>query len=471
MLENTLTWKKYGFTLIEALVLLFIFAVITTTFYAVFATGTTQIIETKNRLGAIAVANEKMEIIRNLNYDAIGTKKLNGDGSYSAGIPGGDILEDESVAVNTKTYFVHSFVQYIDDPLDGKATGTTPIDLVPNDYKRVKVTVSWGLQSTTQIVSLVATFVPTGIEVASGGGTLSINVIDGTGTGVPTVTVHITNTSVTPHIDVTTQTDSTGNLMFPGAAASSQAYRIQASKSGYYSTTTYAPYPTTAYSPVDIDGSVVAAAFNQKTIVMDTAANLEFATKDALGTDMPSIGFHLVGGRKLGDTVVALPALPAIIPSLDSDFTSDSSAQKTVSNQASGSYIFTLLDTAQYQLIRLSTLNAILNKVVAAGDATTNIDAIIADKNIASALVTVIDASTPAMPLSGATVHVTNALLGYDATVTTDIYGQSYFPTALPVLVAGTYEYTVSMTGYADYTGTMTIGSVLHSENVTLTAS
>ena len=468
MLEQTYIQKKFGFTLIEAFVLLFIFSVITTTFYAVFTTGTTQIIETKNRLGAIAVANEKMEIIRNLEYDAVGTKRLNGDGSYSYGIPGGDILEDESVAVNTKTYSVHSFVQYIDDPLDGKATGTTPIDVVPNDYKRVKVTVSWGVGASTQIVSLVATFVPKGIEVASGGGTLSINVIDGTGSGVPTANVHITNTAVTPHIDITTQTDSTGNLMLPGAVASSQGYRIQASKSGYYSATTYAPYPTTAYNPVDIDASVVDAAFNQKTIVMDTAANLTFTTKDALGTNMPSIGFHLVGGRKLGDTV---DVPPVAVPSLDSDFTSDGSAQKNVSDQAAGSYVFSLLDTSQYQLIRLSTLDAIMDTLVAVGGATTNIDVIIADKNIASALVVVTDTATPAVPLAGATVHVTNTLLSYDATVTTDVYGQAYFPTTLPVLTTGTYDYTVSMTGYADYTGTMTIGSSLHNETVTLTAS
>ena len=109
--------------------------------------------------------------------------------------------------------------------------------------------------------------------------------------------------------------------------------------------------------------------------------------------------------------------------------------------------------------------------MVAVGGSTTNVDAVIADKSISSAIVTVTDTATPAIPLSGATVHVTSVIPGYDATVTTDMYGQAYFPTVLPVLATGTYNYTVSMTGYTDHTGTMTIGSALHSESVILTAS
>ena len=76
-----ISMSRKGFTLIEALTLLFVFYLVKTTFYAASIAGTRQIIESKNRLGAVAVANEKMEIIRNRDYDTIVTKRPNKDGS------------------------------------------------------------------------------------------------------------------------------------------------------------------------------------------------------------------------------------------------------------------------------------------------------------------------------------------------------------------------------------------------------
>lgn len=463
--------KRRGFTLMEALALLFIFSVITTTFYAVFLKGTQQIVESKTRLAAVAVANEKMEIVRNLDYNSIGTKKLNEDGSYSYGIPGGDIVEDETIAVNTKTFTVHTLVQYIDDPFDGKVSSTTPIDLVPNDYKRVKIEVSWSPGGATHTVALVSTFVPKGMEVSSGGGTLSLNVIDDSGSGVPQATVHITNTTVSPHIDITTNADNTGNIIFPGAPAASQSYRIQASKSGYYSTTTHAPYPDTAFNPLDIDASVVAAAFNQKTIVMDKSSDLSITTKDVFGVNLPSIDFHLSGGRKIGDTVV--PPAPSVpVYSLDQDATSDVTANQSFAGQSSGTYTFTLKDPVRYQLLRLSLPGVDKNTFSAAGGVAKDEDAIVVDTQTNAALVMVQDAASGVnVPVSNASVHLVNVALSYDATVTTDQYGQAYFPTVLPALTAGTYNYTVTMTGYADSTGTIDISSGLKTETVSLVVS
>ena len=460
--------KYKGFTLIEALALLFVFGVITATFYAVFTAGTVQILESKNRLSAIAVANEKMEIIRNLDYDAIGTKALQSNGTYAYGIPGGEILEDESIAVNTRTFLVHTFVQYIDDAYDGKAVATTPIDLVPNDYKRVKVEVSWGEGGASHTVALVSTFVPKGIEVSSGGGTLSINVIDNTGTGVSGATAHITNTAVTPHINITTNTDSTGNLIFPGAPASSQAYKLEVSKNGYYGVTTYAPYPDTTYNPIDIHASVVEAAFNQKTIVMDKSSNISITTKDVFGVDLPDIGFHLVGGRKIGDTTDVPPV--SVYP-LNQNFDSGSSAKVSRSNEASGAYTFTLLNTAKYQLLRLSGADSTTPNIFSAvNGASKDVDATIINKETAGVLFVVKDPSSGVdVVMPNVSIHLTNIVAGYDATITTDQYGQAYFPATAPALTPGTYDYTITMTGYADQTDTVTVTSTLETKNITLT--
>ena len=164
--------KNHGFTLIEALIFLFIFSIITVTFYSVITLGTGYILESKNKLAALALANEKMEIIRNLNYDDIGT---------TTGIPSGSITESEDVVSGGKTFHVKTIVQFIDDALDG----VLPADSMPDDYKKVKITVSWeGVKGATRSVYLVSGFTPPGLEVNSGDGILVINIINGAGVGI-----------------------------------------------------------------------------------------------------------------------------------------------------------------------------------------------------------------------------------------------------------------------------------------------
>jgi len=58
--KSQITSRKSGFTLIEALVLLFIFTIITITFYATWSMSTRYIVFIKNRFMAVSLANEKM---------------------------------------------------------------------------------------------------------------------------------------------------------------------------------------------------------------------------------------------------------------------------------------------------------------------------------------------------------------------------------------------------------------------------
>src|SRR5690606_13925038 len=83
------------------------------------------------RISAKHLAQEKMELIRNLPYDEIGTQ---------GGIPSGSLLQNESIQQNGLNFNVKTDIIYIDDPFDD----TSPDDLLPTDYKRVRVDVSWG---------------------------------------------------------------------------------------------------------------------------------------------------------------------------------------------------------------------------------------------------------------------------------------------------------------------------------------
>ncbi|QQR78950.1 MAG: prepilin-type N-terminal cleavage/methylation domain-containing protein [Candidatus Moraniibacteriota bacterium] len=452
-------WHRRGFTLIEALVFLFLFALITTVFFQTFAYGTALIQQSKNRLGAIALANQKMEIVRSLDYDNIGT---------ISGIPAGDIAQDETVQVNNMHYEVHTFIQYVDDAYDG-TLGGSPNDLVPNDSKRVRIEVVWGDESEAEKVALFSTFAPPGIEQSVGGGILSINILDSEGNGLSGATVHITNSSVSPSIDVTTTTDATGNLFLIGAPASSQGYHVTFSKGGHFGSATYAPYPTTAFIPVDVHASVVNAVVNQASFVMDQSSTLELRTKDPFDADIPDIDYRIDGGRQIGTQ----SGTGVAVLDFGMDDSTDTDGEHDYANRSYGSYTWTL-DPGEtgYTFIRLEPESTSAPNLIPLAPGTTQgVAMILADEAVNGVLFTVTN-STDATEVSGASVQLTNTTLTYDETVTTSQYGKAYFPeTATPGMVAATYDYEITAAGYDTETGTVTVTAGLEPITVDLTPS
>ncbi len=442
-----------GFTLIESMVFLFLFALISIVFIQTYTVGTRLIIESKNRLGATALANQKMEIIRSIDYDAIGT---------TTGIPSGDLLEDETISVNTVKYEVHTFVQYVDDPFDRLVSGS-PADAIPTDYKRVRITVSWGNLGVDQTVIIFGNFSPRGVETAGGGGVLSINVLDGSGAGVSGASVHIVNGAA--GIDVTGTTDSTGNLMLPGAPASTEGYTLSISKGGHYGAVTYPSYPTSAFSPVDVHASVVAGVLNQKTIVMDQSSDITLTTQDPFGSALPSIGYTVAGGRILGVD----PGTGASVLGLNQVGTTDASGEVEFADESYGQYTVTTT-SADYEFYKLVPESADQNQFTATAGTAANVAVILLDKNIGSLKVQILNQADNS-PLMGAEVQLENTGLAYDVTLTTDQYGYVYFPATLPELSAGTYDLSVTLTGYGDETDTVTINGALVSTTLSMTAN
>ena len=449
--------NKKGFTLIEALVLVFIFSLITLTFFQVITLGTRYIIFSKNRLGAVALANEKMEIARNLNYDDVGVY---------GGTCAGAIPQDEDIEENGRTYHVHTLATYIDDPFDG-TLGGSPNDENYKDYKLVKVTVSWDNGGNDAgSVYLLSRFVPPGLEAAtSGDGILSINVIsdqDG-GVGVSGSTVRIVNSDL--GLDETRQTDESGNVMLVGATESVNRYKIYISKSGYETIETYPPFPDTDYNPTDVHASVLEGELNVVDIVQNKTADLKVSTVDYLGNSIDNIDFDLVGGRKLG-TEIEFPYNP--IYNFDISDQTNSSGEKQYSDISPGWYSFTLNDLeTNYALIRTDPPApfSLLS------EDNLELKAQLADRNMASALVRVRRSDDDAL-LSEATVTLTNTL-GYNEEITTDENGTAFFPKddSAP-FVAGIYTLKITASGYQDYSADIEIiENNLSQEEITMVAN
>lgn len=192
--------------------------------------------ENKLRMGAIMLADQKMEFIKNLSYNDIGT---------ISGIVHGNIPDNETIADTNGRYYINTLVQYVDDAFDG----VFPADLIPNDYKQAKVRVRWIGPFGIKEINVFTKVAPKGIERNAGGGVLTINVINANGQPVSQANVNIQNTLVSPAINFDAVTDATGVLNFPGATSSIEGYQITAAKTGYSTASTTArsasnPNPT-----------------------------------------------------------------------------------------------------------------------------------------------------------------------------------------------------------------------------------
>ena len=217
--------KLKGFTLIEALVTIFLIVIIFVGIIGAFVAGMEILIQSKARATALFLANKRMEEIRNLPYKDVGTV---------GGIPSGVIPQEETTTLNNIEFTIKTTIVYIDNPFDGLA----PDDPIPSDYKRAKVKVSWPKMIGGEVI-LISDIAPKGIETTEGGGTILITVLNASGKGVSRAEVRIKNDQVSPPIDATYLTDDYGNLLLPGAPASFEAYQVWVTKPGYSTERTY----------------------------------------------------------------------------------------------------------------------------------------------------------------------------------------------------------------------------------------
>ncbi len=142
-----------GIGLIEVVVGTALLTLIFVGFFGVLQLGTRLATDNKSRTGALALSVERMEYIRSLDYSNIGT--VGGDPSGSLEIS--EILELNGVSYTRRTHIV-----YVDDPKDG--TGGSDSNGVVDDYKRVKVEVSWVGQTGPRDTVIVSDITPLGVE-------------------------------------------------------------------------------------------------------------------------------------------------------------------------------------------------------------------------------------------------------------------------------------------------------------------
>lgn len=255
-----------GFTLVEVIVSLGLFAILIVSIYGLIQQALKISNDNKLRMAAVTLADQKMERVRNMPYNQVGTL---------AGIVTGPIPDNETVTGSNGRFEVNTLVLYLDDTFDGtEALGT---DTLPTDYKEVRIRVRYHGPFGQKDVIIYSKVAPRALESSVGGGTLEVRVINASGQPVQGADVTIKNASNTPPTNITAPTNAAGILTLYGAPPSFENYEIIVSKAGYSVSSTTARSAANP-NPTLVNQTVLADQKTSVTLSIDLISTLRIRT-------------------------------------------------------------------------------------------------------------------------------------------------------------------------------------------------
>jgi len=320
---------------IDSLIAVAVLSILGLTLFRLSALSYELISFNRARITARHIAQEQAEYIRNLPYEEIGTL---------GGIPSGNLPQAENIERNGLAYTITTSIIYIDDPFDS----LVPDDLLPTDYKRVRIDISWGGLAASKInpVTLITDISPKGIETSLGGGTLSILVFDANAEPVPQADVHISASSVTPAVDLTLKTADNGRVLLPGTPTCVECYQITVTKANYSTDQTHST--SEVANPDKPYASLLSGQLTEISFEIDRVSTLNLTSrnnKDAGFTPLGDISFRLKGNKTIGTDINDEP-----VYKYDEAFTTDSSGFKAITNLEWGNYSILLPEASVYDV-------------------------------------------------------------------------------------------------------------------------
>lgn len=457
-----------GISIIEVLLLVFILSVIVLSFYSALSTGTYTALNASRRLSAVSVAKEKMEQYRNMPYADLGN--INGS-------PAGNIPQEEYAAMPNGRFHIFTSISYVDDDFDGSGAGDA--NGVITDYKNVQVTVKWAGESNTETVSLSSYFVPIGIEsLVANSGVLIVNVKDSSDQPISHAKLRITDPDAYhPYSKIyennpTIQTDSDGQFIDLAAWEDGQPrYKIEAYKDGYKPVTTYAPYPTSSFFPVDSHVSILQGQVTQKDIVMERSSSVVIKSIEPNGEQVSSVQFHMTGGRTLGTLPLGTKKYD-----YDEDVVTNGTSELSIADLSWGKYSMYLRGTTDtnYVLYRLDQISYPDPNAFSLGPGENRtVNMLLAPKSKPSLLVSFVDQNS-GTAIEGMNVRLSASTetFSFDASSVTDEFGKVYFSTDKDMPLESA-EYTLEASGesigYGEFDEQVEVNASLVEKNITMT--
>jgi prepilin-type N-terminal cleavage/methylation domain-containing protein len=377
-----------GFTFVETLVAVSVSAVILLGTYGALQSLFQIVSASRAKIDAVDLANEQIEIIRNMPYSQVGIVQ---------GIPNGLLQHIQTLTRDSFNFTVTTFVRNIDDPFDG-TIGGSPSDSSPNDYKSVEINIDCTSCHLFTPVKITTTVAPKNLETASTNGALFVRVFDAGGNPVVGANVHIENDNASPHIIVDDVTNNQGLLQVVDVPPAVSAYQISVTKTGYSTDKTYLSSSTNPH-PLVPPFTVVLQQITQASFAIDKLGTLIISSVFNTCTPAPNFHFSLTGSKNIGTNPV--------VPKYSTNQVTDANGSLTVPNMEWDSYVVNDIDSS-YDLVGVTPLSPV---ALAPGN-TQNLTLVVSPKNSNTLLVTVHDKTT-GLPLSGVTVELSKG--NYDS--------------------------------------------------------
>jgi len=421
--------RNKGFTFIDVLVGTALLVIVMIGIFTGFQLLFRVLAQSQGRTVALALANEQIEIIRNLPYQDIGTQD---------GVPPGEIPQIRTEEVDNRPYTITTDIIYIDDPFDG----ISPDDELSSDYKKARVEITWSEHELTKSVMEIANFSPPNLESEISGGTLSLYVNDSqSGKSIINTQIEIINDQVEPAIYIFTTTDDNGWLSRPGLPPSAD-YEVHVSQINYDEHRTYSASESLDPEPEYSHAQIIEGDKTTRYFLIAKVSTIDIETVDDQNQPLEEIPFALKGGRDIGIN----PIDDSRVYSYENnDLTTDTNGQRQFSNMSSGEYYLEI--TSPYYAVLTPNLE---RPFIVESDLNQLVTITLAPVDQPYLRLLVKDASTDDS-LFGAIVRLYNE--AYDKTSQSNEDGIAIFPFDEENLINDNYTLSVSKAGYQDYSG------------------
>ena len=281
-------------TLIEIVVAVTIITSVVISFSGMYSRIVRFVALSRARVVALQIVNERIEIIRNLPFQDVGT--------YT-GIPRGRVDQEDTVIQNGQAFFIETIIRNIDDLYDG-LIGGTPNDLSPADYRLVEITVSCTSCTDFSPITITTIVAPKNLEGSTANGAIVVRAVDSNGAFIPQADVRIRSTyATTTPIDIIDQTNNSGFYQVVDVPPAINGYEIIVSKPGFTTDKTYAT-TTTLTTPAKPNLTVVAGSVTQVTLSIDRESQFSFSSVRPSCVAVGGYDFNVRSSKKIGEVDV-----------------------------------------------------------------------------------------------------------------------------------------------------------------------
>jgi len=349
MVETNSSQK--GFTLIELIIAIVVLGFLIAGTMALLAGLFVSAAFIKKQAIAMTLATDQMEYLKSLPYDNLA-------------VQGGSIVSNSYIpATSTQTidgytYTITTSVSYVDDAYDGcgsyptqaleqiycrnypPPSGAPTLDTNPMDYKDLNVRV---YDKTNDLLAQVDTQVSGRVaETASTTGAMFVKVIDNNGNPVENANVQITDSNVSPAINLNDLTDQNGMAIFYDLTPDNSGYHynITASLAGYSTLTTIVPSGSLQPNYPNQNAFAQQSSLVTLTIKPMGTDSLIIQTTNTSGAALAGVKVYVKGGyKKYTSSSDTTYYYDTYTPS-DTRPVTDSNGLAGLTNLVPGDYIF-----------------------------------------------------------------------------------------------------------------------------------